>query len=52
MNKNNKLTLEHLQNILNNPIKIKSMKEFKNLFKNKDVVLFPCNKKSLKTKSE
>ena len=43
MNKNdNKLTLESLKKISQNPIKIKSMIEFQNLFKNKDIALFPC----------
>lgn len=43
MNENDsKLTLESLQDKLKNPIKIKSMIEFQNLFKNKNIALFPC----------
>ena len=43
MNENDsKLTLESLKKISQNPIKIKSMIEFQNLFKNKDIALFPC----------
>ena len=43
MNENDsKLTLESLQDKLKNPIKIKSMEEFQNLFKNKNIALFPC----------
>ena len=53
MNKNdNKLTLEYLKEISQNQIKIKSMKAFKNLFKNKDVVLFPCKEEEFKRESE
>ena len=45
----NKLTLEYLKEITRNPIKIKSMIEFKKLFINKNIALLSCdNSKEIK----